>query len=53
MLLESYYTAAIWQAVGKYIIEERVKPEIFFVKNSYIFGYGDTVSAVEAKYLQI
>ena len=52
VLLESYYTAAIWQAVGKHIIEERARPEIFLVKNSYIFGYGDTVSAVEAKYLQ-
>ena len=52
VLLESYYTAAIWQAVGKHIIEERARPEIFLVKNSYIFGYGDTVSAVEAKHLQ-
>ena len=52
-LLEGYYTAAIWNAIGYHIAAERQRPEVALLKNAYVIGFGEAINEKEVKMLKL
>ena len=52
VLLEVYYTAAIWNAIGYQIVADRQRPEAVLLKNAYIIGFGVAINVKKVQLLK-